>query len=215
MNKKIYFIGSKDLKDTLERSLQLIGWKIEDFIGWNVDDLIIYQLEKVDIPSFHIPDNLLIITKNNKLIEYNNTNIFYYNQLNNLKFNFSRFIINYFQRLNNRPSDFYENKEVVNLLYNRQTRDLDNLVANINIKNSHIIKKFKYSDHLSEQPVKTLVYIEYPEKPIIIKNKILTIYKGYTLAQKKELKGKNPLVPKLFINKVDKSAIKKILKYLN
>lgn len=215
MNKKIYFIGNEDLKNNLERSLQLIGWTIVDFIGWDVDSLIIYQLDRVDIPSFHIPDNLLIVTKNNKLTEYNNTNIFYYNQMNNLKFTFSRFIIKYYQKLNNKPSDFYENKEVVNLLYNQQTNDLENLATTISRKNRHIIKKFRYSEYLSEQPIKTIVYIESPEKPLIIKNYSLTIYKGYNRTQKKELKGLNPLAPKLFINKINKSTINKILKYLN
>lgn len=214
MNKKFYFIGSEDLKHNLERSLILIGYKIEDFIGWDVDSPIIYQLEKVDSLSFHIPDNLLIVTNNDKLKDYNNPNIFYY-QINNLKFTFSRFIINYFQRLCSKPSDFYENKEAVNLLYNQQTRDLDNLAGYLNIKNRHTIKKLKYSEHLSEQPVKTIVYFESPEKPFVIKKKLLTIYNGYSSKQKKELRSLNPSVPKLFISKIDKSTINKILKYLN
>lgn len=214
MDKKIYFIGSEDLKNNLERSLQLIGWKIDEFIGWNVDNPIVYQLEKVDILSFHIPDNLLIITNNNELKDFNNTNIFYY-QKNNLKFTFSRFIINYLQRINNKPSDFYDNKEVVHLLYNQLTTDLENLTTTISRKNRYILKKLKYSEYLSEQPIKTIVYIESPEKPIIMKNKLLTIYKGYNRSQKKELKSQNPLAPKLFINKIDKTTIKKILKYLN
>lgn len=135
--------------------------------------------------------------------------------MNNLKFTFSRFIIKYYQKLNNKPSDFYENKEVVNLLYNQQTNDLENLATTISRKNRHIIKKFRYSEYLSEQPIKTIVYIESPEKPLIIKNYSLTIYKGYNRTQKKELKGLNPLAPKLFINKINKSTINKILKYLN
>ncbi len=214
MNKKIYFIGSPDLRENLEMSLQLIGWKIEDFVGWNVDSLIIYQLEKVDVPSFYIPNNLLIVTNNKKLKDIDNSNIFYYHS-NNLRFRFSRFIIEYVQRQTNKSSDFYDNKEVINLLYNQQTNDLEKLLTHLNIKNRYIIRKLKYSDYLSEQPIKTLVYFDYPEKPIMIKNRVLTIYKGYTRAQKKELKGQNPLAPKLFINKIDKSTIKKILKHLN
>jgi hypothetical protein len=214
MNKKIYFIGSDDLKNNLERSLILIGWKIDDFVGWNVDSPIIYQLEKVDSLSFHIPDNLLIVTNNDKLKDYNNSNIFYY-KMNTLKFSFSRFIINYFQRQYSKPSDFYENKEAVNLLYNQQTIYLDNLIGYINVKNRHIIKKLKYSEHLSEQPIKTIVYFESPEKPFFMKNKLLTIYNGYSRKQKKELRSLNPSVPKLFINKINESTINKILKYLN
>ncbi|KAF0092308.1 MAG: hypothetical protein FD141_492 [Fusobacteria bacterium] len=213
MNKKIYFIGSEDLRNYLERSLQLIGWKIEDFIGWNVDSLIIYQLEQVDIPSFHLPDNLLIVTNNKKLKDYNNTNIFYY-QINNLRFTFSRFIIEYIQRQTNKPSDFYDSKEVINLLYTCQSSNLENLVTHINKNNRYEVRKLKYSNHLAEQPIKTIIYMEAPEKSIIITN-LLTIYRGYTWIQKKELKGQNPLAPKLFINKIDKSTTNKILKLLN
>lgn len=214
MDKKIYFIGNEELKNNLESSLQLIGWKIDEFIGWNVDNPILYQLESVDIPSFHIPDNLLIITSNIKLKDYQNTNIFYY-QINNLKFTFSRFILEYVHRINNTASDFYDNKEVVNLLFNQRTSDLEDLASNIISKQMYILNKMKYSEYLSEQPVKTILYLESPEKPIIMKNNMLTIYKGYNRSQKKELKSQNPLVPKLFINKINKSSIKKILKYLN
>lgn len=214
MDKKIYFIGNEELKNNLESSLQLIGWQIDEFIGWNVDNPILYQLESVDIPSFHIPDNLLIITSNIKLKDYQNTNIFYY-QINNLKFTFSRFILEYVHRINNIASDFYDNKEVVNLLFNQRTSDLEDLASNIISKQMYILNKMKYSEYLSEQPVKTILYLESPEKPIIMKNNMLTIYKGYNRSQKKELKSQNPLVPKLFINKINKSSIKKILKYLN
>lgn len=213
MNKKIYFIGSEDLKDKIERSLQLIGWKIEDFIGWNVDSLIIYQLEKIDVPSFHIPDNLLIVTNNKKLKSNNHSNIFYY-QINNLKFTFSRFIIEYIQKQNNKPSDFYDSKEIVNLLYTHKTSNLESLVTQMNKNNYYEIRNLKYSNHLAEQPIKTIVYMEAPEKSII-KTNLLTIYIGYTWVQKKELKGQNPLAPKLFINKIDKSSTNKILKLLN
>lgn len=214
MDKKIYFIGNEELKNNLESSLQLIGWQIDEFIGWNVDNPILYQLESVDIPSFHIPDNLLIITSNIKLKDYQNTNIFYY-QINNLKFTFSRFILEYVHRINNIASDFYDNKEVVNLLFNQRTSDLEDLASNIISKQMYILNKMKYSEYLSEQPVKTILYLESPEKPIIMKNNMLTIYKGYNRSQKKELKSQNPLVPKLFINKINKSSIIKILKYLN
>lgn len=214
MDKKIYFIGNEVLKNNLESSLQLIGWKIDEFIGWNVDNPILYQLESVDIPSFHIPDNLLIITSNIKLKDYQNTNIFYY-QINNLKFTFSRFILEYVHRINNTASDFYDNKEVVNLLFNQRTSDLEDLASNIISKQIYNLNMMKYSEYLSEQPVKTILYLESPEKPIYMKNNMLTIYKGYNRSQKKELKSQNPLVPKLFINKINKSSIKKILKYLN
>lgn len=213
MDKKVYFIGSENLRNYLERSLQLIGWKIEYFIGWNVDNLIIYQLENVDIPTFHIPDNLLIVTNNQKLKDFNNTNIFYY-QNNNLRFTFSRFIIEYIKRQTNKPSDFYDSKEIINLLYSKKTNNLDNLVTHMKKNNRYKIRKLKYSNYLAEQPIKTLVYMEAPDK-IIINANLLTIYIGYTWAQKKELKGQNPLAPKLFINKIDKSTTNKILKLLN
>lgn len=213
MNKKIYFIGSEDLKDKIERSLQLIGWKIEEFIGWNVDNLIIYQLEKIDVLSFHMPENLLIITNNKKLKDSNHNNIFYY-QINTLRFNFSRFIIEYIKNQTNKPYDFYNSKETIHLLYSRPSRDLDNLVTQMNNNNRYEIRRLKYTNSLAEQPVKTIIYIEAPEKSII-KTNLLTIYKGYTWLQKKELKGKNPLAPKLFINKIDKSTTNKIIKRLN
>lgn len=213
MNKKICFIGNEELRNNLESSLQLIGWEITEFIGWDVDNLIVYQLEKVDIPSFHIPENLLIITNNIKLKNFNNTNIFYY-QMSNLKFTFSRFILDYVQRITSKPSDFYDNKEIVNLLYNQQTIDLEYLRASISKNNRHILNMMKYSEYLSEQPIKTILYMEAPEKPMIMKNDILTIYKGYNSLQKKELKSQNPLAPKLFINKINKTTIKKILKII-
>ena len=101
MNKKIYFLGSRELRNELEKSLQLIGWQIEDFIGWHVKDFIIYQLEKVDVHSLHIPDNLLILTSNIVFKDTDNSNIFYY-QINNLKFSFPKFIAKQLQAQNNK-----------------------------------------------------------------------------------------------------------------
>ena len=213
MNKKIYFLGSRNLRNELEKSLELIGWRIEDFIGWHVRDFIIYQLEKVDYPSFHIPDNLLILTSNAKLKNTDNPNIFYY-QMNNLKFSFPKFIVKQLQLQKNKPMDFYDTREPVNLLYDYLSKDLEKLITLLNMNRKYVIKKLKFSHFLTEQPIKTLIYIESPEKPKKITAKIITIYNGYNKAQKKELKGLNPLVPKLFINKINKSTSRKILKHL-
>lgn len=213
MNKKIYFIGSQELKCELEKSLQLIGWQIEEFIGWQVDGIIIYQLEKVDITTFHIPDNLIILTNNNKIKDINKPNIFYY-QIHNLRFSFSKFIVNHIRVQKNKPTDFYDTREPVNLLYTYLSNDLDNLVNLLNRNRRYVIRKLKYSAYLLEQPVKTLLYIEAPDKPKKMTTKLITIYKGFNKAQKKELKGLNPLVPKLFINKINKSTSRKILKHL-
>lgn len=213
MNKKIYFLGSRDLRNELEKSLELIGWRIEDFIGWHVKDFIIYQLEKVDVPSFHIPDNLLILTSNIMLKDTDKPNIFYY-QMNNLKFSFPKFIIKQLQVQKNKPSDFYDTREPVNLLYDYLTKDLETLISLLNMNRKYVIRKLKFSHSLTEQPIKTLIYIETPEKPKKMSTKIMTIYKGFNTAQKKELKGLNPLVPKLFINKINKSTSRKILKQL-
>lgn len=214
MDKKIYFIGNLELKENLERSLQLVGWKIEDFIGWHVENIIIYQLENIDVTTFHMPENLIIVTSNQKLKDFNKTNIFCF-QNNNIKFQFSRYIIEYLKRQKNIGTDFYDSREEINLLYINQTHALEELKTQINRSNLFNIRLLKYRIQLEDQPIKTLMYFEAPENPIVLKNNILTIYKGYSSEQKKELKGLNPLAPKLFVNKMNKSTINKILKYLN
>ncbi len=214
MNKKVYFIGSETLKEKLRKGIVLLGWDLENFIGWDVKDLIIYELNNIDNYKFHIPENLLIITNNISLKDTGNTHIFFY-QNNELKFNFSKFLLSHLQKEIKPVTNFYDTREEVRILYLNHTKDLKELLKLLSTNKKYLFKVFKYSNYFADQPVRSLIYTDEKILKSCYNFELPTIYKGLNFVQKKELKRINPLVPKIFINNINKSALRKILKHLN
>ena len=214
MEKTIYYLGSPEIGRELLKGLQIIGWKLESFKGWDVHSPIIYQLSNIEVDKLFIPDNLLIITNNPEFKKTNNRSIFYLNGVN-LGINFSRFLLQFIKGINKSFTNFYDSREVVNLLYFRESSNSDKLFGILEKSKQHLIRKFKFSNYQLEQPVKTLIFIENFNCPSIRWSNIPSICLNFNKKQKKELKSQNPLVPKLFINKINKSTIKKILHLLD
>ncbi|MDD2370979.1 MAG: hypothetical protein PHQ32_03140 [Firmicutes bacterium] len=214
MNKIIYYIGSETLKEKVSKGLQLLGWHVEDFIGWEVNNLIIYELNNIDTSSFHIPENLIIITNNINLKDTGNTHIFYH-QNHELKFQFSKFLLPHLKKDIIKPENFYDNREELRILYFEHSKDLDNLTNLLSNNKKYLLIKAKYSKYLADQPIKTLIYAEQSKIDSCKNIKLPTIYKGLNFTQKKELKKINPLVPKIYINEINRLAVRKILNYFS
>lgn len=210
MKQKIYFIGSDNLKDKLSKGVALLGWSLTDFVGWQVKDLILYEINNVDTHLFHIPKNLLVITNNIKLKDTGNPNIFYY-QNNDLKFSFPKFLLSHQNKKIEKSVDFYENLEEIRILYFRHTKGLKELLEKLSKSKRYSFKEYKFSKCLTDEPTRTLLYTEEFRENI----KIPTIYNGLSPSQKKELKKFNPLVPKIFINKINNTTYRKVINFLN
>ncbi len=214
MNKNIYFIGSETTKDYVSSGVLLLGLNLKDFVGWHVNNIIIYELNNIDTCLFHIPENLLIITNNIKLKDTHNKHIFYH-QKNEFKFSFSKFLFNHLKKDIKTPTNFYDIREEVRILYLDPTKELENLLKLLVNNKHYLFKNFRYSKYLSDQPVKTLIYIDETKFNSLKSYNLPTIYKGLNSAQKKELKRINSLVPKIFINKINRFSLRKILNLLN